>query len=64
MIGWIETKALYRLRNNELYGLQKLYFRTLTCPDTDPADLPAIHATLTAIENELSRRNLQPFPSL
>ncbi len=26
MIGWIEAKALYRLRNDELYGLQKLYF--------------------------------------
>ncbi len=63
MIGWIEPNTLVRLRDNELYGLQKLYFRALSCPDTDPADLPAIRATLCAIENELGRRRQFSIPA-
>ena len=63
MIGWIEPKALYRLRDDELVGLKKLFYRALTSPTTDPADLSAIRTLLSAIENELARRAYQKFPS-
>jgi len=60
MTGWIGRDELGRLSDQALYGLQKLLFRALTCPQIDPADLPAIRAILAAIEAELDRRNLLP----
>lgn len=63
MIGWIEPNTLLRMRDNELYGLQKLYFRALSCPDTNPAELPVLRATLNAIESELGKRRQFSIPS-
>lgn len=63
MTALIGNEALKRLRDTELYGLQKLLFWALTCPATNPADLPAIRATLAAIEAELAHRNHRPAPA-
>ena len=63
MTALIGIEALTRLRDQELYGLQKLFFRALTCPKTDPVGLPAIRAMLTAIETELHRRSYHPAPA-
>jgi|GEM_PF-5246046 len=57
MNGWIGRDELRRLSDHALYGLQKLLFRALTCPQIDPADLPAIRAALAAIGAELAWRN-------
>jgi len=62
MNGWIGLDELRRLSDQELYGLQRLLFRALTCPQTDPSDLHAIRATLAAIEAELNWR-LSQIPS-
>lgn len=64
MTVFLGIEALKRLRRQELYGLKKLLFRALTCPTTNPADLPAIRATLAAIEAELADRRHHPAPSL
>ncbi|OKL42915.1 hypothetical protein A3843_16285 [Pseudovibrio exalbescens] len=63
MNGWIRRDELRRLSDQALYGLQKLLFRALTCPQIDPADLPAIRATLAAIEAELNWRSQIPSPA-
>jgi hypothetical protein len=63
MTGWIGRDELRRLKDHELYGLRKLLYRALTCPNTEAADLPAIRATLAAIEAELGWRCQAPAPA-
>ncbi len=63
MTAYIGIDALRRLRDKELLGLRKLFFWALTCPVTKPADIPAIRATLSAIEAELARRSRRPAPA-
>jgi len=63
MTTYLEIDALRRLRDHELLGLRKLFFWALTCPVTNPADIPAIRATLRAIEDELARRTYRPAPA-
>lgn len=63
MNGWIGRDELKRLRDHELFGLQKLLYRALTYPNTEAVDLPAIRATLAAIEAELGWRCHAPSPA-
>ena len=64
MNGWIGRDELGRLSDQALYGLQKLLFRALSCPQANPADLSAIRATLTAIEAELECRSYHSAPPI